>query len=262
MLSIIELDAKHIIGGDVFYECMRVDTVAGKAFLHFEFQMYRDGRDETGAPFDGDPDDPRSNEGAVFGVFRRQGTGWEYVKKTAPITLTFKEPVPPNTQPCLIAPPAILVERGVYEFDIELDLIDSDYMVAFQRCCRSNGINNLVAPGDLGAVFAIEITPEGLRSCNNSPIYNEFPPLVICAGFELEYDHSASDIEGDSIVYGLCTPLSGGGNSETLGMPTSPSDCRRQIMSFSSYSLEDQDFQLLHHLEENHQLVLIMKQDS
>lgn len=194
----------------MLYECRSIDTISNTVEMHFEFQMYRDGRDATGADFDGAAGSNRP--GAEFGVFRRVGSQWVYVKKTVPQQLMLRERVEPNEPPCLIAPPGIFVERGVYSFDIELDIIDSDYMIAYQRCCRSESISNLVTPGDFGAVFAIELTPAALRTCNNSPVFNEFPPLVICAGFELEYDHSASDIEGDSITYGLCTPLSAGGN--------------------------------------------------
>ena len=228
MVTILDLDAKHIIGGDVLYECIRIDTVNNKAFLHLEFQMYRDGRDPSGASFDGDPDATTGTSGALFGVFKKVGLRWEFVKSLT-VDLALKEPVPANTQPCLISPPAILVERGVYLFDLELDIIDTDYMIAYQRCCRSRSISNLIEPANLGAVFAIEITPEALKTCNNSPVYNEFPPLVICAGFLLEYDHSASDAEGDSIVYSLCTPWSAGGNTEVLGQGP-PGDCGRRII--------------------------------
>ncbi len=207
------LSAKHIIGGDVFFECTSLDTINNRAELRFEFQMYRDGRDEEGADFDGGP---RSlNNGAVFGLYERQSGGaWRFVSKTSFIIYNLRERVPGNSPPCLIAPPAIFVERAIYEFNITVSYSEgTEYMVAYQRCCRSESISNLVAPGDFGAAFAIEFTSESLMACNNSPIYNEFPPLIVCAGFPLEYDHSARDREGDQIVYEFCIPLSAGGNN-------------------------------------------------
>ncbi len=232
--------AKHIIGGDVHYKCLSIDTINNRVRLEFEFQMYRDGRDATGADFDGAAG---SNFGAEFGVFRRSGAGWIFVKKTAPLRLTSRERVLPNDQPCLIAPPAIFVERGLYQFEMDLDIIDQDYMIAYQRCCRSESISNLTTPGNFGAVFSIEITPTALRTCNNSPIFNEFPPLVICAGFELEYDHSARDSEGDQLVYEFCTPLSGGGNP---GPNTQPprSDCRNSVIPDPTFCGPD-DFRVV-----------------
>ncbi len=217
--------AKHIIGGDVFYECLQLDTINNKVLLHFEFQMYRDNRCSTNgeecAYFDGDGRGNGNSRGAEFGVYRSNGRTWTYVQKTDPIRPTSIQPVPPNDPPCLITPPAIDVERGLYTFDIELDIIESNYLITYQRCCRSESISNIVNPGSYGAVFSVEITPEALKTCNNSPVFNEFPPLIVCAGFELEYDHSASDVEGDEVVYEFCTPLSSGGTNGNA--PTS--DC-------------------------------------
>ncbi len=212
-----ELSAKHIIGGDVFYECVNRDTVNNTITLHVEFQMFRDNRcvtrGEDCAFFDGDPRDPNMSRGAQFGVYRFIGNRWVFVDVTDFLIPIIIEKVPPNEPPCLLTPPAADVERGTYEFDITLDIIDENYLIAYQRCCRSEGITNLINPGNFGAVFSVELTPAALRSCNNSPVFNEFPPLVTCAGFELIYDHSASDIEGDSITYGFCTPLSSGGTN-------------------------------------------------
>lgn len=210
------VDAKHIIGGDVFFECLSIDTINNRVVMHFEFQMYRDGRDEEGADFDGGPNS--QNLGAEFGLYRKVGNvPWTFVTKTAPKVYNLRERVPPNTQPCLIAPPAIFVERAVYEFDFEISIIPgADYMVSYQRCCRSESISNLVAPGEFGAAFAIEFTAASLLACNNSPIFNEFPPLIVCAGFPLEYDHSARDAEGDEVLYEFCVPLSAGGNDSNL----------------------------------------------
>lgn len=222
------LYAKHIIGGDVFYECVSLDTINNRIKLHFEFQMYRDNRCSTNgedcAYFDGDSRGNSNNQGAEFGVYRSDSRGnWTYVTSTGPVRPESIRKVPPNDPPCLIAPPAIDVERGVYEFDLELNVINQNYLIAYQRCCRSESISNLVNPGDYGAVFSVEITPEAIRTCNNSPVFNEFPPLIVCAGFELNYDHSASDKEGDQVVYEYCTPLSSGG---TNGM-ASRTDCNR-----------------------------------
>ncbi len=221
--------ARHIIGGDVFYECVTLDTINNRILLHFEFQMYRDGRDPDGADFDGGP--RSNNAGAEFGIWRASnGANWSYVGKTPPLRYTFRETVEPNTQPCLITPPGIFVERAIYEFDIELNIDGGDFMIAYQRCCRSNSISNLVNPGDFGAAFAIELTHEALITCNDSPKFNEFPPLIICAGFELVYDHSARDSQGDDVTYQFCVPLSGGGNPGPSGFDVPRSDCDRSVI--------------------------------
>lgn len=52
--------------------------------------------------------------------------------------------------------------------------------------------------------------PAGPFSCNSSPFYNNFPPLVLCTNDPLSFDHSATDPDGDSLVYFLCDPFEGG----------------------------------------------------
>ena len=44
---------------------------------------------------------------------------------------------------------------------------------------------------------------------NSNPVFNDFPPLFVCVGEQLVFDHSATDIDGDSLVYGLYTPYDG-----------------------------------------------------
>ncbi|MFZ5554143.1 MAG: PKD domain-containing protein [Bacteroidota bacterium] len=41
---------------------------------------------------------------------------------------------------------------------------------------------------------------------NNSPTYNNLPPLLLCANNPFSLDHSATDIDGDSLVYTMYTP--------------------------------------------------------
>jgi gliding motility-associated-like protein len=57
----------------------------------------------------------------------------------------------------------------------------------------------------------IEITSLAMEICNDSPIFNNFPPVVICSGLELEFDHSATDAEGHQVFYEFCAPLTAGG---------------------------------------------------
>src|SRR5690606_34443723 len=38
----------------------------------------------------------------------------------------------------------------------------------------------------------------------------DFPPIALCLGEKIDFDHSASDADGDSLVYKLCNPLHGG----------------------------------------------------
>ncbi len=201
-----DIYGSHIIGGDVFYQCVLVDTVNQTATLNVEFQLFRDGR------FNPDPNAAKSFDSmALFGIYRMNSGRWEWVETVGPMLISIpEEPVPVNDLECLVSGPALMMIRGVYRFQVTLDLIDDDYMIAYQRCCRGVGVSNLVGAAQEGSVFEIQITPEGLRSCNDPIKYRQFPPSVLCAGFPFRFDHSVADLEGDSVIYELCTPLSSG----------------------------------------------------
>lgn len=195
-----QLSARHIIGGDVTYECLGVDTIANQGTYLITFIMYRD-QFGGGAPFDPD---------ANFGIYRGSGSNWTWVTTvidapTQPQVVDFDE------NPCLIIPPNVGVERAVYQFQVTLPLSTQSYFIAYQRCCRNNTIANIIDPQDAGAAFTIEISPVSQTTCNNSPVFTDFPPIVICAGLPLTFDHSATDAEGDQLVYEFCAPKIGGG---------------------------------------------------
>ena len=43
--------------------------------------------------------------------------------------------------------------------------------------------------------------------------------MYICQGVPIVYDHSGFDPDGDSIVYKLCTPLTGASPSQSMPQP-------------------------------------------
>ncbi|HRG51387.1 MAG TPA: PKD domain-containing protein [Bacteroidia bacterium] len=51
---------------------------------------------------------------------------------------------------------------------------------------------------------------------NSDPAYDLIPPLFLCAGKPFSYDHSATDIDGDSLVYSFYTPYDGDNNAGAL----------------------------------------------
>ena len=193
--------SKHIIGGVLSYECL------GGGTYRFTMKMYRDCFDPTGAGFDGV---------APFTIF--QGSQ-EITTLSIPIqTITDVDPPP---IPCLILPENVCVEEGIYEFEYTFAEWPSteSYHISYQRCCRNATIINIQNPNDVGATFTIEILPASQQLCNNSPTFNTFPPIVICGNEELNYDHSAFDIEGDQLVYSFCSPLLGGAPPGAGGGP-------------------------------------------
>lgn len=84
----------------------------------------------------------------------------------------------PYDDKCVIVPPNIRVEKANYIFDVVLAGTNV-FQITYQRCCR-NTINNLENPDQTGAAFSVEIFGNTIENCNNSPVFNKFPPILIC----------------------------------------------------------------------------------
>lgn len=199
---------RHIIGSDFYYDCKGVGRGNNSKIYDLSLTIYRDCYNPTGSGFDPD---------ATFGIYRFDGNRYIYVQQLI-VNHGSISPVRPDNNPCLIIPPNVCVEQSSYKFTLDLPVINETYVIYYMRCCRNNTIINLVAPNNTGATFFIEITPEAQRLCNSSPKFKSFPPIVICADFPFDFDHSAADTNGDSLVYEFCTPYAGGGSG--VGDPT------------------------------------------
>ncbi len=201
--------AKHIIGGEVTYVCN------GNNSYTFTMTVYRDcGSD--GAPFD---------PSAAITIFRGNTSPYTQVEDRNVGISSGPTQINPDSNPCMEVP-NVCVEKATYQFTTTLAQSNESYHIVYQRCCRNTTINNIVNPDDTGATFTIELTPAGQQVCNNSPVYNDFPPIVICAGVDINFDHSASDVDGDQLVYTFCSPIKGGGVFGTQENPGDANSCQ------------------------------------
>jgi gliding motility-associated-like protein len=119
--------------------------------------------------------------------------------------------VPPsNNSPC--APTTAgnaCVEEAIYEGIVNLPPRAGGYIIAYQRCCRNGTILNLTNPGGVGATYWEHIPGPETATINNSPRFTNRPPIYICKGIPIAFNHVATDPDGDSLVYNLCTPFDG-----------------------------------------------------
>lgn len=201
--------AKHIVGGVMSYQCL------GNNNYRFTLKVYRDCDPKAGGAGFDDP--------ANLGVYLCGNTinCVSLTQKSATVKPdvkpTDKLNIDPPVYPCLKVPPVVCVQEAVYQFTLNLPKNINSYHVVYQRCCRNNTITNIANPEDSGATYEIELTPEAQQVCNSSPVFEKFPPTLICANEPLKFDHSASDPDGDQLVYELCAPLLGGGNIQNGG---------------------------------------------
>ena len=119
-----------------------------------------------------------------------------------------------SDNPCLEFIPDVCVQQGKYTIDLDLSFTGESYYIIYQRCCRNPTINNIRDPQRTGSTLFVEITAEAQQLCNSSPVFNSLPPLVLCTGDALEFDHSASDADGNELVYSFCAPLLGGARND------------------------------------------------
>ncbi len=205
------LFAKHIIGGIITYE------YKDNGVYNFTMKIYRDCNGQ-GAEFDGDTGDNTAPNAAILGLFRETNGVYQLVESKF-IKLGSKSKVIPPSYPCMGLPPNVCVEEGIYNFDFKISDFPSKstYHVVYQRCCRNNTIANIVNSKDVGATYTVAITPEAMVAKSSSPVFKNFPPTIICSAIPFEFDHSATDADGDQLVYKICSPLEGGGPDLSSG---------------------------------------------
>ncbi|MFT6998295.1 MAG: PKD repeat protein, partial [Cryomorphaceae bacterium] len=191
---------EHIIGGEMYYECNTNGTYT------FTMKLYRD-CNSSGAPFDNP---------ASFAVFNDANQFVDQISSTVQSIDNIDFDL---DSPCLNFPPNICVQEGTYQFTLSLDTDISSYQVVYQRCCRNQTIQNLENPGAQGLTIVSEVPQTNVAECNSSPSFNNFPPPVLCTFEQLVFDHSATDLDGDELVYSLCSPFIGGSQANPAPVP-------------------------------------------
>ena len=198
--------AFHIIGGEITFECL------GGGTYKFIMRIYRDCRDQGMQVGQLDAQAP-------IGIYRN-GT---ILVQTLHIPLLRSSNVAHPDFPCLIPPDNLCVEEGVYEWEYTFPNWPSSetYTIEYQRCCRNNTIVNIVDPQRAGGTYFVDINGAAQSLCNSSPVFREFPPTVVCVNSNIDFDHSALDVDGDSLVYSFCHPFKGGGFNTNQNDPGS-----------------------------------------
>ena len=200
------LIASHIVGGEIEYTFVKNNATQDSAFYHGKLLLYRD---PSGVNFDGMIE---------IGIFENSnGSNWISNSIIGKIELSNSYVVNTSEYRCdYIFQSHFEVEIGEYEFDFILPINDKTYQLAYQKCCRNNGISNIEMPGATGAVYDARITSESIVLKNNSPKFKDILPTIICLNEDLHVDLSAHDVDGDELKYSLCEVLVSGGIGNTL----------------------------------------------
>ncbi len=131
--------------------------------------------------------------------------------------------VPINiNNPCLVVPPSACIEEARYITTVTLPPKVGGYDIVYQRCCRNPSTQNILNPNSQGSSYLAHIPEDPLEAENSSPRFLNYPPTVLCSLNPFTFDHSATDADGDQLVYELCTPFDGGTPNNPAPNPSPP----------------------------------------
>ena len=120
--------------------------------------------------------------------------------------------------------------------DYELPVTPEGYTFSYQRCCRINNMDNVTSSGTVGNTWSILIpgtnSPIPSANKNNSPVFPINDTIVVCENHFFSYPFSASDPDGDSLVYSFCYAYEGGSTGNVSPNPSSPPPYTSVIYTF------------------------------
>ncbi|MFT3981890.1 MAG: PKD domain-containing protein [Ferruginibacter sp.] len=200
LLTAIFSYAKHITGGEMIYKYLGPGTASNSKSYLVTLLLFRDENAVGAAPMPGS---------VTLGVFYTASGASAMSNRVVALTRT--EQVPLNgVSPCITNPPDLSYSVGYYEFTIDLPDNALGYTIAYQTCCRIDGIENV--PNSVGATYSAEIPGTnilGTLGTDNSAVYAK-GISVICYNRPFTLDYSATDEDGDSLVYRMCDAYNGG----------------------------------------------------
>ena len=203
----IQSNATHIVGGEVTY------VYLGSNKYQIRIDIYQDCQY-------GDPNAIAQDNPAYISIFTGDGSR----VRSDSISASSSIRVPDNfSNSCVNNKPATCLNKETFIQIYTLSPSNSGYYIVYQRCCRNGSILNIIDPGAVGATYYAIIPPANSENINtnNSAVFKNYPPQIICVNTPLFYDHSATDADGDSLSYEFCTAYTGGSANNAKPVPVS-----------------------------------------
>lgn len=195
--------AAHITGGEMIYDF--ISSNATSKTYRITLLLFRDENCFNCA-------DMPAN--VWIGVYNRDNNtlfGGSGGNNYYDIPISRQDVVPLNPLPdCITNPPNLQYRVGYYSFTVTLPNNSNGYTAAYQTCCRIDNIMNV--GNSVGATYTTDIP--GLNRLG--PGITDFSPRfnqgisVACFDRPFTLDFSATDPDGDQLVYSLCGAYNGG----------------------------------------------------
>jgi len=194
----------HIIGGDI-----TVKQLSGSSFNSYlvTLHIYRDCSPGT-AGFD--------KPSITIGLFDKVTNA---IVDSFYLPFVSYQAIPFQGDICYLDS-SVCVEEGIYQDTIINSFPNNPngYYLSWQRCCRNSIIENIVSPNLTSIAFYTEIPDPSIS--NSTPVFNTYINTVFCNSLS-NTNFSATDSDGDQLVYSLITPLAGNPNTNAIP-PISP----------------------------------------
>ncbi len=203
--------AKHITGGEMIYQFTGQATANSK-YYRITLRLFRDEN------CSGCADMPPS---VFIGIFNNTDNSRYGNYREVP--LSAPSLVPQNELPnCITNPPNLQYRVGYYTFVVEIPDNDAGYTATYQTCCRIDNIGNV--PNSIGATYSASIPGRNRLGggSDNSPQF-AMGISVVCHNRPFTLDFSATDQDGDSLVYSFCSAYGGGAAADaSYSTPAGP----------------------------------------
>ena len=217
--------AKHITGGEMIYDYLGPGASVGTKRYNITLRLFRDDNCISCAGM------PANVSIAIF-----DNNTSANISGYINVGLSFTEILPINAlPPCITNPPLLEYTVGYYTFEIELVDNNDGYTAAYQTCCRIDGIQNI--PDQVGATYITTIPGKnvlGILLNDNSPRFSK-GISVVCYNKPFTLDFSATDPDGDLLIYKLCDAFNGGG-ARNAGYTTPAGPPYYSVSYTNSYS--------------------------
>lgn len=200
--------AAHIIGGELRYEFVGPGSLPNTKIYRLILLLVKG--DATG------PNVASLAPSYLVGIFNNDNNTklegpevnslWRLVQNNPPGILN----MPITASPCLTNQPTLQYTYATYTLDVELPDNNNGYTVAHQTCCRQASMANVDQTGaTYTCIIPGSVQLQSLFEIDNGPQYH-LPVSVICFDSPFTLDFSATDADGDSLVYGFCNAYDGG----------------------------------------------------
>lgn len=196
----LHVTAGHISGGEMYYRYIGPGSGTNRIY-EVTLRLFRDC-------------DPQQNTGPVglaelpnvvsLGVFIN-GSNTTFIAGRN-VNRTSRQDIQlQNPFTCIQNPPTVCYQIGLYTTQFELPLNATGYTIAFQSCCRLNGLSN--AGPSQGATYTANIPGTDVlgNETNSSPVFDVKDTILVCRNKKFDLPFSASDPDPiDSLSFSFC----------------------------------------------------------